>query len=694
LLGDTALSSRAAVLSRKKAVLDSRLSLNDLELKLDDLLGLPLGTKLDFDADALGEPSKVPSREQALIEVLERSPSVLAAQQNIKQAKASLAANREEYIPNITGFAHYDYQSGIPFLKHNFGSYGVDFNYNLFDGGARQAKLRDAKIMLSVAETRLVQTRNDVRIEISNAYDKLDELTELQLITKQLLEARTEGYRIEAQRLHADAALPSAAADSLAAQTAAKVDLLTAAANMMEGTPAYWKNVDEKNSVLLVEFGVDTTEELEDVERKVGAALSGVKLLQPLEFIRETEAVELAWHIRDGLLGFVGVSRPQGTSLVIEDVCFPPHQLAAATHDLTDLLAKYGYQPAAAGHAAYGNLHFTMLTQFSEEESRQRYDGFMRELVELVVEKYDGSLKAEHGTGINMASFVRREWGDKLTDLMWDVKNLLDPHGILAPNVLLSRDPLIHLKNLKSSPAIEDVHYASHCIECGFCEPVCPSRNVTVTPRQRIVLRREMSRQPEWSKLLTKLQHEYEYDAIETCAVDGTCTDVCPMGINTGALMKHLRKMEHSSTAETIALDIAQNWGEVERLARVGVEAADIVQRLTSAHLLTVLTDVVRSVISKDLVPGVAGPMPHAAPAELPATRLQGAAAVYFPACINRIFGRDNSKPPFPALPDVFVELSLGASAHQLGMNRVRELEFLEFVFFFSQLADLISLDI
>jgi outer membrane protein TolC len=232
LLGGTALSSRAAVLSRKKAVLDSRLSLNGLELKLDDLLGLPLGTKLDLDADALGEPPKIPSREQALIEVLDRSPSILAAQQNIKKAEASLVANREEYIPNITGFAHYDYQSGIPFLKHNFGSYGVDFNYNLFDGGARQAKLRDAKIMLSVAETRLVQTRNDVRIEISNAYDKLDELTELQLVTKQLLDARTEGYRIAAQRLHADAALPSAAADSLAAQTAAKVDLLSAQMNL------------------------------------------------------------------------------------------------------------------------------------------------------------------------------------------------------------------------------------------------------------------------------------------------------------------------------------------------------------------------------------------------------------------------------------------------------------------------------
>ena len=197
----------------------------------------------------------------------------------------------------------------------------------------------------------------------------------------------------------------------------------------------------------------------------------------------------------------------------------------------------------------------------------------MRDLVEMVVDKYDGSLKAEHGTGINMAPFVRREWGDKLTDLMWRVKHLLDPHGILAPNILLSHDPLIHLKNLKTTPAIEDVHSASHCIECGFCEPVCPSRNVTVTPRQRIVLRREMSRQPEWSKLLTQLQHEYEYDAIETCAVDGTCADVCPIGINTGALIKHFRKMQHSVACRRSCARCGQEVG------RGGETGASLVSR-------------------------------------------------------------------------------------------------------------------
>jgi D-lactate dehydrogenase len=433
---------------------------------------------------------------------------------------------------------------------------------------------------------------------------------------------------------------------------------LTAASKLMKGTPRYWQNLDPKNAALLVEFGFDSEEEFATIQKRIGDALSDVKMLQPLKFIRETEAVELAWHIRDGLLGIVGEMRPQGTNLIIEDVCFPPAQLANATRDLLALLAKHGYEPSAAGHAAYGNLHFVMIARLSEEASRQQYDGFMRDLVELVVGKYDGSLKAEHGTGVNMAPFVRREWGDKLTDMMWRAKHLLDPHGILAPNVLLSHDPQIHLKNLKTTPAIEDVHSASHCIECGFCEPVCPSRNVTLTPRQRIVLRREMSRQPEWSKLLTQLQHEYEYDGIETCAVDGTCADVCPIGINTGALIKHFRKMQHSAGSEEVALDVAKKWAEVEKLARHGVKAADIVQTIVSSHLLQAAADVVRSIVSNDLVPAVVGPMPHAAPSELPETSREDAAAVYFPACINRIFGRDNTKPASPALPEVFVALS------------------------------------
>src|SRR5207244_9973743 len=197
--------------------------------------------------------------------------------------------------------------------------------------------------------------------------------------------------------------------------------------------------------------------------------------------------------------------------------------------------AEHDSLPGAAGHASAGNLHFMLTPDFSKPEDVERYEAFMTGLVELILDRYDGSLKAEHGTGINMAPYVEREWGPKATELMWRIKQLADPDGVLGPGVILNRDPEAHLQNLKANPPIEEV--ADTCVECGFCEPVCPSRLLTTTPRQRIVLRREMARQPSGSPLQRALLEQYEYDAIETCAADGSCMLACPVGIDTGKLI-------------------------------------------------------------------------------------------------------------------------------------------------------------
>src|SRR6185436_12098467 len=190
-------------------------------------------------------------------------------------------------------------------------------------------------------------------------------------------------------------------------------------------------------------------------------------------------------------------------------------------------------------------------------------------LVALVIEGYDGSLKAEHGTGVNMAPFVELEWGRTATEMMWRIKGLADPDGVLGPGVVLNRDPNCHLENLKTTPPIEEV--ATTCVECGFCEPVCPSRNLTTTPRQRIVLRREMARQPAGSPLLAKLIEEYEYDGLQTCAADGTCATTCPLGIDTGALVKELRAGEHGRREERAGLRVAQRWAKFEAASRAGL---------------------------------------------------------------------------------------------------------------------------
>jgi D-lactate dehydrogenase len=432
---------------------------------------------------------------------------------------------------------------------------------------------------------------------------------------------------------------------------------LSAASQAFEGTPPFWKDLDPKTAALLVEFGTESIEALRKKESEVIEAATNAGVTRPVEFTSVAEAVELAWHVREGLLGLVGKSRPPGTSLIIEDVCFPVESLADGARDLQALLQKHGFVPGVAGHAAHGNLHFLLVAHLGQEDDRKRYSDFMREMVELVVRKYDGSLKAEHGTGLNMAPFVLDEWGEKATRMMWRIKELADPQGVLGPNVVLTRNPHIYLESMKSVPPIETTAGATHCIECGFCEPVCPSRNVTTTPRQRIVLRREMARQPENSTVLQTLQKDYEYDAIETCAGDSTCALSCPIGIDTGSLMREFRKLEHGDEANAIALRVAKNWATVEKLARTGLRTAEIVQRVAGVGPLTEVTAVARSVISSDLIPSVPGPMPRHAGA-LPVTSMEGAVAVYFPACINRIFGRDLSVSAEPSLPEALVTVS------------------------------------
>jgi D-lactate dehydrogenase len=409
---------------------------------------------------------------------------------------------------------------------------------------------------------------------------------------------------------------------------------LIAAAYNMPGTPERWKELPPESAALLIEFRSDDPDAFDEPERAALEILGRSELVEQARFSRDPEEIEMLWRVREGMQGFIAAMRPPGVSLIIEDVCVPPARLAEAARDLQALLGKHGFLPGLAGHASAGNLHFLLTPNFGEDGDLDRYDAFMQELADLIVDKYDGSLKAEHGTGVNMAPHVEREWGAKATELMWRVKRLADPDSILAPGVILNRDPRVHLRNLKSTPEIEDV--ATKCIECGFCEPVCPSRNVTTTPRQRIVLRREMARQEPGSPVLGALLQQYEYDAIETCAADGSCMHACPVAIDTGKLVKELRVRAHGSREERAAREVAARYGAVERAGRAGVRLGGRAARLWRSSI------------------------PQAAP-ELPFTVREGAAAVYLPSCINRIFGNAPGAPARPSLPQALVAVSMRA---------------------------------
>jgi D-lactate dehydrogenase len=432
----------------------------------------------------------------------------------------------------------------------------------------------------------------------------------------------------------------------LVAAGATAVELMGAPALMvaswnMTGAPEHWKELDPTTAALLVEFGGEDDESLDQQEERAMELLGDRELIREVEFSRDEEIIEINWRVREGLHGLVGKMRLPGTALIVEDVCVPPARIAEGAEELRALLAEHEFLNGVAGHASAGNLHFMLTPDFSKPEDLERYEAFMGKLVELICNKYEGSLKAEHGTGVNMAPYVELEWGEKATEMMWRVKELADPAGALNPGVVLNRDPNCHLQNLMTTPPIEEV--ATTCVECGFCEPVCPSRNLTTTPRQRIVLRREMVRQGGDTPVRRALLEEFEYDAIETCAADGSCELACPVGIDTGAFMKEFRKAQKSPREQKNALKVAENWDKVERLARGGLKFGGAMEKVIGEGGMRGLTGAARKLVSDDLMPEWGESMPAAAPPKLPKTAPTGAAAVYMPACINRMFGRSKA---------------------------------------------------
>lgn len=427
----------------------------------------------------------------------------------------------------------------------------------------------------------------------------------------------------------------------------------------VQGVPADWAALPKETAALLVEFRAPDEAGQEEYERAADTVVAGLDLVAPAasvtnEFTRDTKAISGYWKARKAFVTAVGGSRPSGTTLITEDFAVPPSRLADACEALLGLQAEHGFDAAVAGHAAHGNLHFLLAFDAAQPSDVERYAAFMEDFCTLVVERFDGSLKAEHATGRNIAPFLELEWGPKATELMWRTKQIIDPDGVLAPRIVLDRDPRAHLRGLKTIPKVEAV--ADPCIECGFCEPTCPSQDLTTTPRQRIVLRREMMRQPDSSPVETALLDSYGYDAVDTCAGDSTCKLACPVGIDTGAMMKDFRHRRHSPREERVAALTAKNFKSVEVSARLAVAAADKI----GDRLLESVTGLARKAVRPDLVPEWLPEIPGAAARKLPRTARVGASAVYYPACVNRIFaGPDRHREP--SLPEAVVAVSARA---------------------------------
>ncbi len=409
-------------------------------------------------------------------------------------------------------------------------------------------------------------------------------------------------------------------------------------ADGLEVTPA--------TAALLVELREEDEDALDKAVGRARDALGGFRLLSPAAFTRDPAERERHWRLRKGLFPSVGALRAPGTSVVIEDVAVPVPRLAEAIHDLHGLFHRHGFDDAIVfGHAKDGNLHFVFARDFSDSETVSRYAAFMAGLAALVVRKYDGSLKAEHGSGRNMAPFVRDEWGEAGTAVLKRVKALLDPQGLLNPDVVLSPDPEIHLKALKDLPRVSGL--VDTCIECGFCEPRCPSRDLTLTPRQRIVAAREIARltaasSPEAAALRRSLQADFAYEGVATCAGDAMCQTSCPVKIDTGALIKEMKAARQPALALRLADLAAGRFGLVSALARAALRAVSAARRVPGGPSLVHGVSFVLHLVAPTLIPVVPPELtlPARAP-RLPSPRARGGrpSVVYFPSCLTRILG-------------------------------------------------------
>lgn len=413
------------------------------------------------------------------------------------------------------------------------------------------------------------------------------------------------------------------------------------------GMPGYLKNLDENAAALLVETRAEDTNQLKVQISEIINSISELPKVSEIIFTDVPYEYEKLWKIRKGLFPSLGSMRETGTTCIIEDVAFPINRLAEATLDLQGLFKKHGYHHAIIfGHALEGNLHFVFNQNFNTEYEVKRYSNFIDDVTELVVKKYDGSLKAEHGTGRNMAPFVELEWGKEAYQIMKEIKNIFDPENLLNPGVILNYDKEAHIKSLKPLPEAHEL--IDKCIECGFCEVKCPSKNLTLTPRQRIVIYREMARLDKSGKdidRLVKLKEKYDYDGNQTCATDGLCEMACPVDINTGKLIKDLRYKINSPAAKKIADKLAGNFAVVTGGMKAGLNIVDSFHKVFGTEFMETASGMMRKVSGNKIpewnkyMPKGADPIHHKDSYSNQKKYANELKVIYFPSCINRSMG-------------------------------------------------------
>ena len=423
-------------------------------------------------------------------------------------------------------------------------------------------------------------------------------------------------------------------------------------------------------TAVLTQTEAQTQHELAENVRQIMDVLKGFDTYGEVSFTTDPEEYGKYWAIRSGIFPTVGGMRRPGTTCLIEDVAFHIENLAEAVADLSDLLDRHGYDDSCIyGHALEGNFHFIINQSFDTGEEVERYKAMIHEVGELVVRKYDGSLKAEHGTGRNMAPFVEFEWGTKAYEVMKKVKDIFDPDGILNPGVIFNDDPECCFRNFKALPMLSPAEGASEemreafarinkCIECGFCEVNCVSCGFTLSSRTRIALQREMTRLEmtgENPELLKSLRRQYSYPGAQTCAGDGLCSMSCPMGINVADLTHEIRRQNAGRTGEMAGGFAADNFHGIKTALRGVLKIADLGHSVLGTRLMSGIGKAIHKAGVPLWTPSM--PKSYNASKRIADDEGEGLKVVYFPSCINQMMGVDKSSKDMRPLAEEMVEL-------------------------------------
>jgi len=422
----------------------------------------------------------------------------------------------------------------------------------------------------------------------------------------------------------------------------------------------YLKFFTETSPAMLIDVSAESPEALA-AEIALATAILREEGATDIDFADgDADRAHRLWDMRKGFIPMFGATRPKGTTMLTEDVAAPVERLADFVIDMRNLLDEYGYTDGVLfGHALAGNLHFQMAADFGNPEEVDRFDRFSVALGELVSVTYRGSLKAEHGTGRAIASFVELEWGTRAYAVMHRIKALFDPEGLLNPGVLLSADPQVHVHNLKRMPLADEI--VDMCIECGFCEPACPSHHMTMSPRQRIVTTRERARlrsTGEDPERLAAMEASFQYAGLNTCAAGNVCAERCPVGIETGTMVIGERGRRRTEADRRTAHWLAGNTGAIEGSMKLAVGAQAFSRTILGNGATDALAGFARTVtnraiprVSPALRPGPGAPKVTANPSA-PLGRV-----VYFPSCATRMFGAPTRENGMLPTTDAMLEL-------------------------------------